>query len=211
MFLENIRVDQFEDTIISFLAHQFFLAPILILVLEEAGLPLPLANFTIAYAGYQVSLGKISYVVALILLIIADLIGASFLYFVSERFGTRLIKKLEKNFNLDDQKLKMVERKFRQHGVIFIIIGRHLPGFRIPITIFSGISEITYRTFILSTLISILPWIILFLSLGQRLGPRTMHLIHNQHWFLILFLLPIIISVVPLFWLRKKTVKENLA
>jgi len=197
------QIDRIQDAILLFFTHQFFLAPVLLLSLDEAGLPLPLGDFTIAYTGYQVSLGRVSYLFAIAILLVADLAGASFLYFISEHYGTLLIKKLEKYIDLDENKLKNVEDKFRKHGVIFIIIGRHLPGFRIPITIFSGISEITYKTFILSTLVSILPWIIFFLSFGQRLGPRTLNLIHEHHSFLILALLPILVSIAPLFWLRK--------
>src|SRR5450631_3690586 len=73
-------LDSFEDILVTFLKQQTVLAPILLLFLEEAGLPLPIADFIISYTGYQVSLGHIPYIVAYIILLIADLTGASMLY-----------------------------------------------------------------------------------------------------------------------------------
>lgn len=207
-FFNFMFLDQFEDAIVTFLAHQVFLAPVVLLMLDEAGFPLPVADFTISYTGYQVSLGHITFFGAFVMLLIADLIGASILYYLCSRFGPHIIEKFGKYIHLDKHKLTVVEEKFRKYGPLFIIIGRHVPGFRIPITVFSGISEMTYRTFIISTFISVVLWIPFYLSVGQHLGPRTIRLIHANAWFATLFLLPIILSIAPFFFLRKTKKKD---
>ncbi|MBI5123698.1 DedA family protein [Candidatus Roizmanbacteria bacterium] len=207
-FIENLPLDNLEDFIRVFVSHQTYLAPVLLLFLEEAGIPLPISDFVISYTGYQVSLGHISYLNAFITLIIADLLGASLLYFLCSRYGPHIIEKFGKLIDLDQHKLDMVEEKFRKFGSLFIIFGRHIPGFRIPITVFSGISEMTYLTFIFSTFASIVFWIPFYLTLGQRLGPKVMHLLHVNGWYGLLFLLPIAISVAPFFFLRKSK-KQN--
>src|SRR5258708_4997950 len=112
-------LDQFQDAIVTFLAHQVFLAPILLLTIEEAGLPLPIADFTISYTGYQVSLGRISFLGAFIMLLIADLAGASILYYLCSRYGPHLIEKFGKFIHLDKHKLVVVEEKFRKYGPLF--------------------------------------------------------------------------------------------
>lgn len=199
-------LDSFEDILIVFLKHQIVLAPILLLLLEEAGLPLPIADFIISYTGYQVSLGHIPYVVAYVILIIADLTGASILYYLCSRFGAGIILRFGKYIDLDKDKLTVVEEKFRKYGPFAIILGRHIPGFRIPITVFSGISEMKYKTFLISTFLSIFLWIPFYLAVGEKLGPRTVKFVHANHWYYLLILVPIIFSLLPFFFLRKKKI-----
>ncbi len=205
MFVSLLPIlDNLSDSIVPFLTHQIYLAPIIFLIIEEAGFPFPISDFVIAYTGYQVRLGHISYFVAYFILIIADLAGASILYFLCSRYGASVIAHFGKYIDLDTNKLKVVEKYFRKYGPLVIIFGRHIPGFRIPITVFSGISEIKYGTFLISTLLSIMLWIPFYLAVGERLGPRTVKLFHASHWSYLLILLPFLLSIVPFLFLRKK-------
>ncbi len=203
----SFSLDQFSDWILSFVLHQSFLAPIILLFLEEAGLPLPTADFVIAYTGYHVSLGHLTFSQAFVILLIADLLGSSLLYFLCSRYGLKLINKLSNYVNLDLDKLDIVAKKFKKYGSLVIILGRHVPGFRIPITIFSGLSHMTYRTFIGSTFISVFFWMWFYLSLGERLGPKTVELLQKHGAFGLLFLLPILFFMLPFFFLRKNKKK----
>ncbi|HUD44758.1 MAG TPA: DedA family protein [Patescibacteria group bacterium] len=196
--------DHLEDLIVAFLANQIFLAPILLLFIEEAGIPLPTSDFVIAYTGYEVARGRISFAIAFLILLIADLAGASILYYLCSHYGASVIHKFGKYIDLDEEKLTTVEKQFRKYGVWAIIFGRHITGFRLPITIFAGISEITYPTFIISTFISVVIWITFYLIIGERLGPKTVQLVHANLWYLVLLILPIIISITPFLLLRKK-------
>src|SRR5258708_2973521 len=128
--------DQFEDVIVGFLIHQIYLAPIILLILEEMGIPLPFADIVIAYTGYQVAVGRIPYLTAYIILLIADLAGATFLFLLSRRYGKHIVDKFGKYIDLDMNKLNSFEGFFRKYGPIAIIVGRHVYGFKVPITIF---------------------------------------------------------------------------
>ena len=61
-----------------------------------------------------------------------------------------------------------------------IIIGRHIPGLRIIVTILAGTSGVRYSTFAISTLISATAWVLIFMSIGKRLGADFHGLI--QHY-----------------------------
>ena len=203
-FPSFVFLDRFEDLIVAFLANQVYLAPIFLLFIDEIGIPLPTSDFVIAYTGFEVARGRISFAVAFLILLIADLAGASILYFICSRYGPHILEKFGKFIDLDEHKLATVEKYFRKYGVLMIIFGRHIPGFRIPITIFAGISEISYRTFLISTFISVVFWIAFYLLLGERLGPKTVQLVHANAWYAILFVIPIIVAAAPFFFLRKK-------
>src|SRR5207244_8004534 len=97
--------DHFEDAFLSFLVHQSYLAPIILLILEEMGIPLPFADIVIAYTGYQVAVGRIPYVNAYIILLLADVAGATILYLIARRYGKKIIDKFGHFIDLDLEKL----------------------------------------------------------------------------------------------------------
>jgi membrane protein DedA with SNARE-associated domain len=195
----NYLVDSFADVIQFFLTHQITYAPILLLILEEAGIPLPIpGDIIIAYTGYKISTGAIPYIGAFITILISVLIGASILYFLSAKFGQEIVLKFGQLIHLNDKKLLTVEHKFKKYGPWVIIFGRHIPGFRIPITVFAGISKIPYKTFILSTFISIIFWIPFYLGVGQKLGIKTVHLLKGHHWYFLIVFLPFLLFVIGL-------------
>jgi membrane protein DedA with SNARE-associated domain len=79
---------------------------------------------------------------AFVLLLLAVLVGSSTLYALSARYGQRIVLHFGNYLHVDAHKLLTVEEKFQQDGPWVIILGRHIPGFRIPITIFAGMSGI---------------------------------------------------------------------
>ncbi|MGH7204496.1 MAG: DedA family protein [Candidatus Levyibacteriota bacterium] len=196
-------IDKLQDFLANFLVSQIYLAPILLLILEELGVPLPFADVVIAYTGYQVALGRIPYFVAYLVLLVSDILGATILYLIARRYGRKVIDKFGKYIDLDQKKFTAVEEKFRKYGPVAIIIGRHIIGFKIPITLFSGISKMRYSTFAISVLISDSLWIPFYLSVGEKLGPKTLHLLHDHHWYALFFLFPIIVAILPFFLMRK--------
>lgn len=175
-----------------------------LLLIEEAGIPIPIGDLLVTYTGYQVFKGSLSFLSAFLLLLIADLIGASFLFFLCSRYGQLLINKTNKFLEIDQKKLDWLDRQFRRFGPLLIIFGRHLPGLRVPITVFAGLSGIRYRVFILSTLLSVGVWIPIYLVIGQRLGPQAVHLFHADARLFLIGTLPIILLLVAVYFLRKK-------
>jgi membrane protein DedA with SNARE-associated domain len=204
--------DQFEDVLVSFLVHQSYLAPIILLVLEEMGIPLPFADIVIAYTGYQVAVGRIPYISAYLILLIADIGGATILFLLARKYGKKIIDKFGRFIDLDLKKLNSFEGFFRKYGPIAIIIGRHVYGFKVPITLFSGISKMSYPTFLISIIISDSLWIPFYLQIGRKLGPKTMrlfHLYHFNHWYYLFLLVPLAFALLPFFLMRKaKTPKK---
>lgn len=196
MFEFLAKIDPMADWIEVFVIHQAMLAPFLLLLIEESGIPLPIpGDVYLAFIGYKVAEGKISYLVAFTLFLGAVLVGSSILYYVSSRWGHRIILKFGKYIHLSEEKLLTVEKGFKKYGVWVIIIGRHIPGFRVPITFFAGVSGVPYRTFIVSTFISVIFWIAFYLSLGRQVGKDVLKHVHASHWYLLLFAIPIVFFI----------------
>lgn len=174
IFFESSYFDLTADRIEPLMAHQGIYAPLLLLVIEEMGIPLPIpGDFVIAYSGYQIARGTISYPIAFLILLISILIGSSILFLVSARYGQALVLKFGRYIHLNESSLKAVEKQFNRYGSWVIIFGRLLPWIRVPITVFAGISGISYKKFLVCTFISTMLWIPLYLYLGKNLGVQT--------------------------------------
>lgn len=191
------------DWIAYLIVHKSFITPALLIILDEAGVPLPVpGDFTTIYMGYQVSKGELSYAVAFLFPILMSIIGSSILYFLSRRYGERLIRRFGKHLNLDEKRLKHLEKQFDKWGIWAIVFGRHIPGVRIPITIFAGLSGISYIKFVLSTVFSTAVGVAFYLWIGQRLGPKTIRLLHGHPRYYLVTFIPITITLLFLLFLR---------
>ncbi|MCL4338448.1 DedA family protein [Patescibacteria group bacterium] len=149
-----------------------------------------------------------SYWIAFFMILFSVLIGATILYFLSLRFGQSILLRFGMFIHLNKERLITVEKQFKKYGPLVIIFGRHIPGFRVPITIFSGISKVPYRTFIISTFISVVFWIAFYLEIGRQLGSQTIKLLkaHNIYY---LFLVIIIVSFIVYILLKRMKNKHG--
>lgn len=166
-------IDQYIDTIQHFLATKIVLAPLLLLFLEEAGVPLIVpGDMIIAYTGYKLSINPHGPGLwqAFFAALLAALCGSSVLFLISRRWGQQIILQLGKFVFIKEKHIRQAEALFARWGILAIIIGRHIPGLRIPVTIFAATSGVKYITFLFSTFISTAAWIFFYLSAGKRLG-----------------------------------------
>lgn len=175
-------LDSYTELIESFIQHQSVLAPLLLLFVEEAGVPILVpGDGILAYTGYSVQVSQHSTIwIAFAAAVLAVVAGSSILFFISRHYGQQFITKLGKFIFIKERHIQRAERLFNKYGVWTIIIGRHIPGMRIPITIFAAVSGIRYRTFILSTLVSMLAWIWFYLSIGKHYGANLQQLLRHS-------------------------------
>ncbi len=165
--------DQYTDAIQHFIASQLILSPLLLLFVEELGIPIVMpGDAVLAYVGYKLSIpGNASeFWPAFILALISILAGASVLFFLSRRWGQLILTKLAQFVFVSEKHVRRAERLFAKQSVWAIIIGRHIPGLRIIITVLAGSSGVRYSTFAISTIISSTAWILIFMSVGKKLG-----------------------------------------
>jgi len=175
-------LDSYTELIESFIQHQSVLAPLLLLFVEEAGVPILVpGDGILAYTGYSVQVSQHSSIwIAFAAAVLAVVAGSSILFFISRHYGQQFITRLGKFVFIKERHIQRAERLFNKYGVWTIIIGRHIPGMRIPITVFAAVSGVRYRTFILSTLVSMLAWIWFYLSIGKHYGANLQQLLRHS-------------------------------
>ena len=173
LFVFLMWLDQYVDVLQRFLASKAVLAPLLLLFIEECGIPLPInGDIILAYTGYRLSLNPSGPGIwqAFFAAQSAALAGSTVLFFLSRRWGQVVILKIGKFIFLKEEHIRKAERLFARWGILGIIVGRHVPGFRIPVTIFAATAGVKYRVFLFSTFISTSIWILFYLIIGRRIG-----------------------------------------
>jgi membrane protein DedA with SNARE-associated domain len=217
-FLQSIL--PFLDKYTEWLEHLVFmhsaLAPLLLLMLEEAGIPIFVpGDIVIAYTGYKISRSHISLWFALAVATAAVLIGSSILFYIARKWGKVVINKIGRFIFLKEEHIKRAEKMFRKYGVWGIIFGRHIPGMRIPITIFAATSGVSYLTFIISTFISVWAWVLFYLYIGKTYGH---HVRQDFHHYMNITLIIVALIIAILFILhfigkkkqsRKRTLTQS--
>jgi membrane protein DedA with SNARE-associated domain len=109
--------------------------------------------------------------------------GASNLYFISRRWGPRLVRhRMARAFHIDPERVNTASRWFARWGVLAIIFGRHIPGFRVPLTAVAGISNFPYRKFAPSVAISTSIWAAFFMVLGNTLAQPVTAFVNANTW-----------------------------
>jgi len=119
-------------------------------------------------------------------LILAVVLGASNLFLISRRYGRRLVEhRYAEMVHLSPERIARAEAWFHRYGVLAIIFGRHIPGFRIPITVASGLFNVPYRMFAPSVAVSTAIWAGVVMIIGINFGPRLESLLraHTQLYF----------------------------
>lgn len=152
----------------TYARHEF---PVLfgLLVIEEAGVPLPLPGDTlVALAGARTfSLG---YTLAILATTTAAVfIGSTTLYYLMRRGGRPFLEKYGKFLHLTPKRLAKVEGWFQRRGPLAIFLGRLIPGLRVPTTVMAGISAVPYRVYLPAALASAAIWALFYFFAGMVL------------------------------------------
>lgn len=155
--------------------HRYtYLASYGLLYIEESGIPLPApGDVFVMYVGAHVPRNLASWVTAWLGLIGVVVLGATNLFFISRKFGRRLAEsRYAEAVHLSPARLQKAEDWFKRYGVVAIIFGRHIPGFRVPITVAAGALKVSYPVFAASVAVSTAIWAGVVMAIGVNFGPR---------------------------------------
>ncbi len=144
-----------------------------LLVVEEAGVPLPAPGDTlIALAGAQPHRTLPYTIEVLGLCSLAVFIGSSALYWVMRLGGRGFLNRYGRLLHINQQRLDRMESWIVQRGTLGIIIGRLIPGLRVPTTVMCGLSGVPYRVYAPSAALAGLIWSAFYFMLGAVLQRR---------------------------------------
>lgn len=144
-----------------------------LLLIEEAGVPLPAPGDTlIALAGAQPHRTLPYTIEVLALCTAAVFLGSSALYWVMRVGGRSFLNRYGRRLHLNPRRLEQMEMWLARRGIWAIILGRLIPGLRVPTTVMCGLSGIPYRVYAPSAALAGLIWSGLYFLLGAVLQRR---------------------------------------
>jgi membrane-associated protein len=165
---------------LGFLDQHAEWAIFLVLLLEEAGIPLPLpGDVVVVLAGARVRQGRLSPVLAVLLLEGATLLGSSVLYWLARRGGRPLLYRYGEVLHLGPERLAKAEGFLQRHGWLAIVSGRLCPGLRILISLVAGAFAVPYRVFAPALALGASVYLLVLFGLGYVVGPEVLRVIEG--------------------------------
>lgn len=169
----------------------------LALYLEESGVPLPVSgDVFVVYLGHHAAGSLPRLVLVWLGLVATVLAGSSNLYFISRRWGRRLVEgRLGLLLHVTPARLAAAERWFGRWGAPAIIFGRHIIGFRVPVTVAAGVFRVPYPVFAISVAVSTAVWAAVWLWLGAAFGHQIAVFLAEHRWAYGLLLLGVAVGI----------------
>src|SRR5262249_30084949 len=152
-------LEELVRLLLHFLSAHRLAALGVLVFLEEAGIPIPIPGDTLvilAGATHHKSAGYVA--AALAISSIAVFAGSSILYGLARRGGRPLLDKYGKFIHLNERRLQRMERWFERRGRGAIVLGRLIPGLRIPTTIMAGLADVPYRVYAPTNALAAVIW-----------------------------------------------------
>ena len=168
----------FFDLLRHFFAAYGYWTLVVVLLLENAGLPLP-GETTLLFAGFlayserELHLGYI-----ILVSIIACSIGDNLGYAIGHRGGRPLLDRYRKLFHISEQTIARGERLFKQYGAATVFFARFLFGLRIIAGPMAGVLRMPWRRFVLFNILGAAAWVTVIASLGYVFGSQWDRLLH---------------------------------
>jgi len=144
---------------------------VVLMALESACLPLP-SEIIMPFAGYLVSTGRFSLVLAATAGALGCNVGSAIAYWVGARGGRPLAERWGRFVLIDRTELDRVDRFFARFGGTAVFVGRLLPGIRTFIALPAGIARMQLVPFHIYTFVGSWPWCFGLAYVGLVLGER---------------------------------------
>lgn len=200
------------DYLISFLETYGYAAMFITMVLENANVPIP-SEIVLGFSGYLIAQGVFEMNMTMIVATAAGVVGSILSYWMGEHGGRPLLRKYGRYIFFNEHKFEMAEKMFNKYGGAAVFFGRLLPGIRTFISFPAGIARYPMGRFIIWTLLGTIPWTILLVWLGVKLGEHWQDLIEYNHEFLVIMI--VVFAIIAVFfgirYYRNKKRKQDTA
>lgn len=155
----------------AFLERWHYGGLFLVILAEEAGIPLPVpGDLFIAAMGFMAHRGGAAFLPTAAVVTGATVAGATVLYQVSRRAGRPLLVKVARRFGFTAAREQRLEGWLTHHGAVAVVVGRLIPGLRIVMTVVAGVLRLRPSTFVVGTFFAGIIWSTIYFWLGYVLG-----------------------------------------
>jgi membrane protein DedA with SNARE-associated domain len=194
----------------TFIADYGYWAVALVLLCENAGIPVPgettllLASF-LAYSEQRLHLGWII-VVATCAATLGDNLGYAFGYYG----GRPLLDRYQSFFRISSTTLKRGEEMFARYGAAAIFFARFVFGMRVFAGPLAGVLRMRWRAFAIFNFLGAVVWVTVIASAGYLFGQHWRTLLRAMQRFNIAALIVALAVILYLWWrYRRQSPPDN--
>lgn len=156
------------------LEHLNYWVIALLMAIESSFIPFP-SEVVVPPAAYQAANGDKNVFLVVLAATIGAMIGAVINYALAYFLGRPIIYKFANSrlghmCLIDDEKVRIAEKYFDEHGAVGTIIGRLVPAVRQLISIPAGLAKMNFGRFLIYTFIGAGLWNSVLAALGYYLA-----------------------------------------
>ena len=139
------------------------------MVLEAVIIIIP-SELILATGGILSGQGIFSFWGAFITGLLGSVFCAVIIYYMGYFGGKGFVKKYGKYFFMKDDEVRKSNFWFDKYGLIAACIGRNVPIVRTLVSLPIGVARLSFKKFLLYTIIGSIPWTFVFVYFGYSLG-----------------------------------------
>lgn len=165
------------EVVLEYFSQYGIIFLFVIVFLEYLNLPGLPAGIIMPAAGVLISNSEMNFIVAIIISVVAGLLGSWVLYAIG-RFGgipllEKYISKFPKQRKLIDKNIDFMKKK----GDMGVFLGKLIPMVRTLISIPAGLAKMNFVKFSLYSTLGIFLWNTAFISFGYILGDKFLKMV----------------------------------
>jgi membrane protein DedA with SNARE-associated domain len=184
--------------------HYGYWAVALLLLLENAGLPLPgetvllLASF-LAYSEHELRF-------PLIILVgtVATTVGGQLGYALGRHGGRPLIERYSHIFHIRAEAVERGDRLFERYGAGTIFLARFILGVRVLASLLAGALHMPWRKFVLFNFLGSLVWVSAICGAGYLFGGHWDRLAHDLRRFDLVVAIAVVVGGLAWWWRSRR-------
>jgi membrane protein DedA with SNARE-associated domain len=197
----------FLNVVGSQIQHYGLWAILLLVMIEDFGVPVPGETILIAGAIYA-GAGRLNIVAVGVIGFVAAVIGDNIGFAIGHFGGRQLALRWGRYVFLTAERLDKAESFFHRHGGKVITVARFIEGLRQANGIIAGISGMHWRRFLAFNALGAALWVGTWVSLGYFAGQHIDTIYHYittySYYALIAFVVLVLAYIVWRVWRRKR-------
>lgn len=139
------------------------------MAIESANIPLP-SEVILPFGGYLASTGRLEFYRVVMAGTVGGTVGSALSYCLGLWGGRPFLIKYGRYFGFSIKHLEMADRWFERYGEATVFFTRLMPIIRTFISLPAGISGMNFKRFLVYTFLGSLPWSLLLVYIGFKLG-----------------------------------------
>jgi membrane protein DedA with SNARE-associated domain len=192
------------DLLRGALVHYGYWAVAAVLLLENAGLPLPgetillLASF-LAYSEHELRLPFV-----IVVGIVATTAGGEFGFALGRHGGRPLIERYRELFSIRAETVERGDRLFERYGAATVFLARFIFGMRVLSSLLAGALQMPWRKFALYNFFGAAVWVTAICGAGYLFGGHWGRLVHDLKRFDLAVVIVVVVGGLGLWWRNRQ-------